>query len=387
MKIAFVVQRYGAEIIGGAEYFTRLIAEKLNQYHDIEILTTCAHDYHTWENKYLNETDSINGIVVHRFLNSKLRDNEDHMLIQEKVFNFSHEKEHEIKWIEEQGPFCPDLIKYIINHKYDYDLFLFFTYRYYPSFYGIKEVAQKSIICPFAENDPALNLSTTQDIFNNVKGIIYSTPEEQKLINSKIKIDNNVLSSIIGCGINIPNKIMNENNCEKYILYLGRIEGSKGCYELFDYYLKIINENESYMPDLLLAGHDAIPIPQHKKIKYIGFISEQEKYTLLQKAEFLIMPSMYESFSLVTLESLACGTPVLVNGACEVLKGHCLRSNGGLWYRNYNEFKACFNYLLKQPLNKKMGNNGLKYIKETYSWNIIIEKYIQFFNDIEKSIN
>jgi len=100
------------------------------------------------------------------------------------------------------------------------------------------------------------------------------------------------------------------------------------------------------VPYLVLAGKDAIGIPKHRKIVYLGFVSEEEKASLLCRAKFLIMPSPYESLSLVTLEAMACGTPVLVNGECDVLKGHCIRSNAGLWYQDYDEFKECTQYLL-----------------------------------------
>ena len=385
MKIAFVIQRYGSEIIGGAEYFARLMAEHLQNYHSIEILTTCAKGYHSWENDYPTGSEEINGLMVRRFKNSKFRVMAHQMKIQEKVFYQQHTHDDEVTWIDEQGPFCPSLVEFINLHKKSYDLFVFFTYRYYPSYYGINGVEDKSIIVPFAENDPALTLSITSDLFNKTRGIIYSTNEERELIKNKVRFDeNSKIWDVIGCGIDIPTDtpVSSKSKSGDYILYLGRVEGSKGCYQLFEYYLRCISEWEE-APDLVLAGYDAIGIPKNKKIKYLGFVSEEKKIQLLKHAKILIMPSQYESFSLVTLESMACGTPVLVNGECEVLKGHCIRSNAGLWYNNYYEFKEGL-LLISSDLKLRniMKINGIGYIQLNYAWDLVVQKYLALFNKI-----
>ena len=387
MKIAFVVQRYGEDIIGGAEYLTRLIAEHMIKYHEIEVLSTCAKDYHTWKNEYKKGTETINGVLVRRFANSKKRDLTTHIKIQEKAFFATHNLKDEISWIDEQGPYCPELIEYISKNKDNYDAFVFFTFRYYPSYYGLKEVGNKALIAPFAENDPALDLSTTKEIFRNVRGIIYSTPEEQNLIKAKTGLkEEEKLFEIVGCGIEVPEVIPEYKGLkdQNYVLYLGRIEGSKGCYQLFEYYLQLLNESRE-IPSLVLAGYDAIGVPKHDKIKYLGFVSEAEKYSLLKNARFLIMPSPYESLSLVTLESMGCGTAVLVNGECEVLKGHCMRSNAGLWYQNYDEFTECLNFLCSNPIVlNKMGNNGKEYITKNYTWEKVEMKYLQLLDELTK---
>lgn len=396
MRIAFVVQRYGEDIVGGAEYFTRIVAERMKQYHEIEILTTCAADYHFWKNKYSQGIDTLNGIPVHRFMNSAKRNPNRHIKIQEVVYYSEHGIQEEICWINEQGPNCPDLIKYISQNRDKYDCFVFFTFRYYPTYYGIKETGNKSLIIPFAENDPALDLNTTKEIFERAKGVIYCTPEEKKLVEKKITAAKEKVFDVIGCGIEIPkiidrNEILKKNkkivNLQQYVLYIGRIEGSKGCYQLFEYYLRLISEFPD-VPTLILAGLDAIEIPKHHKIQYLGFVSEEEKYYLLSRAEFLIMPSPYESFSLVTLEAMGCGTAVLVNGECDVLKGHCLRSNAGLWYQSYEEFRECFRYLCSNfEIKLKMGENGKKYVKTNYSWELIEKKYLKMLRLFEKPEN
>jgi glycosyltransferase involved in cell wall biosynthesis len=390
MKLAFVVQRYGLEIIGGAEYFTRLVAERLKKYHTIEIFTSCAKGYHIWENEYENNCECINGIVVRRFRTSKTRCMNSFSTIQNKVYFQNHTLKDEQNWIEEQGPYCPDLIEFIQKNKENYDLFIFFTYRYYPSFYGIEYVKEKAIIVPFAENEPGLNLKVTSDLFKQVRGVIYSTPEEHELIKNRIGFDENKkIWDIIGCGINIPEGNLDESILENnnYILYLGRIEGSKGCYQLFEYYLKLLDEWDD-APDLVLAGPDAIGIPEENKIKYYGYVNEDKKISLLKNAKLLIMPSPYESFSLVTLESMACGTPVLVNGECNVLKGHCIRSNAGLWYNNYDDFKETLIYLISDMrIRQIMAKNAVNYIKKYYSWEIIERKYIEFFHNMKIAVD
>lgn len=387
MKIAFVVQRYGVDIVGGAEYLTRLYAEHLIQHYDIEVLTTCAKSYHTWENEYPEGVEVFNGVTIRRFKNIKMRNSSTVTLIQERIFYNNHSRDDELHWLEENGPMCPDLIGYLKEKADQFDCVIFFTFRYYQSYHGVLTVGKKAIITPFAEDDPALLLSTTEEIFSSVGGIIYSTPEERELIRHRVRFDETEkIVDIIGSGINTSNTLSPVEVPPEYILYLGRIEGSKGCYNLFEFYQNLANEMVS-VPYLVLAGKDAIGIPKHNKIVYLGFVSEEEKASLLRGAKFLIMPSPYESLSLVTLEAMAYGTPVLVNGECGVLKGHCIRSNAGLWYQDYDEFKECTKYLLNNDCDRVLlGENGKEYIKRNYQWQLIEQKFLSMLEKFKNKL-
>lgn len=380
MKIAIIVVRYGSEIVGGAEYHARVVAEHLARHYEIEVLTTCAKDYHTWKNVYPAGVHLVNGVTVRRFKTARTASPDRQSMASERVFYHPHTREDELAWIDELGPVCPDLVRYLSEHKNDYDLFLFFTFRYYTTYYGVEDVGEKAFLAPLAENDPALDLATTQDIFERVRGIIYNSPEERDLILQKVCFnEKEKIRDIVGCGIDAPVNIESPDGTArpKYMLYLGRIEGSKGCYQLFEYY-RTLSADLPDAPDLVLAGYDAIGVPKHNKIHYLGFVSEEEKNALLRGADFLVMPSPYESLSLVTLEALACGTPVLVNGECAVLKGHCLRSNAGLWYQNYDEFRECVRFLSDNPDARcAMGKNGRKYAERDYSWTAVEEKYLR----------
>lgn len=92
-------------------------------------------------------------------------------------------------------------------------------------------------------------------------------------------------------------------------------------------------------------------------IKYLGFITEDEKNRMLEQALLFMIPSKYESLSLVLLESLAAGTPVIVNGDCNVLRGQCVRSNAGLFYSSYLSLRQCWIicYLTKKYMNRCAG--------------------------------
>ena len=61
MKLAVVVQRYGADISGGAELHARYIAERLARHASVEVVTTCARDYVTWKNELPAGVEQVNG--------------------------------------------------------------------------------------------------------------------------------------------------------------------------------------------------------------------------------------------------------------------------------------------------------------------------------------
>ena len=136
LKIAFVVQRYGTEILGGSEYHCRLIAERLAPKHQVEVLTTCAQDYITWQNEYPEGTDRVRGVTVRRFANALTRDIQAFNRYSEWIFTSEHTRDDEIEWLRQQGPWCPALLEYLERNQQQYDILIFFTYLYAPTVHG-----------------------------------------------------------------------------------------------------------------------------------------------------------------------------------------------------------------------------------------------------------
>lgn len=389
MKLAFVVQRYGLEISGGAELHCRWVTEHMNKSCEVEVLTTRALDYVTWKNYYLEGRDLVNGIPVRRFSVSKTRNPESFGRIQSYILEEEHREEDEFRWLKEEGPFSPSLIKYIKKHQDDYDYFIFFSYRYYHSYWGVDAVPHKSILVPTAEHDPIIYLKIFKKLFRRPQAFIYNSWEERKMIND-LSQNEHIPGDVVGVGTEIPACYAGEIFCKKhnitgdYIIYIGRIDENKGCRQLFNYFLRFKRETDSEIK-LVLVGSTILKIPSHPDILHLGFLPEDDKFNGLDGSLLLVMPSFYESLSMVTLEAWALGKPVLANGQCEVLKGQCLRSNGGLFYENYQEFKEALSTLISLPeLRLAIGRNGQKYFTKNYAWQVIENKYLSIIKRLEE---
>lgn len=387
-KIGIAVQRYGIDINGGAEYHARLIAEKMSHHCDVEVFTSTAHDYISWKHHYTNKNEIINNIPVHRFQVQKPREPKIFGNIQNVIFNEEHTLDDELKWLEEQGPYFPDLLETLEKREKEFDYYFFFSYRYYHSYYGTKKFRDKAVLVPTAEHDPVVYLRLFKDFFSWPGAIIYNSHEEKNMIHN-VSGNQEVPGDIVGIGSEIPEHFSPQsfrdkfNIREKYFIYIGRLDQNKGVPELLNFYLRLLKE-ENIDLTLVLMGKSVINIPEHPRIKFLGFIQDEDKFDALTGAEFLVIPSQFESLSMVTLEAWAVGKPVVANGRTEVLQGQCRRSNAGLWYTNYDEFKEVMLLLCKnEQLKEIMGHNGKAFFETHYSWPVIENKYLNILNQLE----
>jgi len=387
-KIAFVVQRCGREVNGGAEAHCLTMACKMNELWDVEILTTCAVDYITWADYYSEGVENIDGVPVRRFHADSQRVKEEFDTYSEYIRrNISSVTEEECeKWMKLQGPVSTDLLNYIKTNKDHYDGFIFFTYLYCTSYYGLPLVSEKACLVPTAHDEWPIYLPVWDEFFKKPRAFIFNTSEEKTFLEKRFP-SVTFRGEIAGVGVDIPEDISEQRFREHYqidspyMLYIGRIEESKGCKELFDYFIRYKKEETGDIK-LVLAGKPVMSIPEHPDIISLGFIDEKTKFDAIKGCEFLINPSPYESLSIVLLEAWSLNRPVLVTEKCNVLVEQCRRSNGGLWYRNYDEFKACVEYLLK---NKNIASTCEKFVKEHYGWDGIKKKYEEILKNKEKN--
>lgn len=378
-KICIVVQRYGLEVNGGAELEARLLAEHLVPiYPEVHVLTTKAIDYMSWKDEYKADIEDINGVIVHRFSVARERNVNEFEKINERFASGHLTSNEEEEWLESQGPLVPDLLRYIEHHKDGYDAFIFFTYLYYPTAKGVRLVADKAITVPTAHDEPYLRMALFDDVFLSPKAILFNTEEEQKLVNEKYG-NKSIPYEIGATGVDIPDRIDAERFKAKYgvdnfIAYVGRIDDGKNCGRLFSYFDRYKATHNDDLK-LVLMGKAVMPVPEREDVISLGFVNEQDKFDGIKAARALVLPSKYESLSYSVIEAMRTKTPVLVNGECEVLKQHCIKSNGALYYTNYLEFEAELDFILGNPETiEVMLDNAKAYADKNYRWDSVIKR-------------
>ncbi len=389
MKLAVVVQRYGADINGGAELHARYIAERLAKHAEVEVVTTCARDYVSWRNELNPGVETVNGVPVRRFPVRRERHPLEFGRRSRRVFDEPHSLADELAWLESEGPTSPALIDYLVRSASSFDHVLIFSYRYYHAWHAARRLPGKAVLVPTAERDPTIGLSMFGPIFRGVRGIMYNSYEERAMIRDATR-NEHVPGVVVGVGSDVPGRTDPARFRRKYqinrpfAIYIGRIDANKGCSELFDYFQRYAMTFPRGL-DLVLVGKPIIPIPGHHRIHHLGFLSDEDKFDALAAADLLIMPSYYESLSMVALEAWALGRPVLANGRCDVLKGQCIRSNAGLYYESYEEFvETLYSLESNGPLHARLGSNGREYFTRHYGWPVIEKKYLDMFRQLER---
>jgi len=410
VKIGIVVQRYGTEILGGSEYHCRLIAERLAERHDVEVLTTCARDYITWKNEYQDGPDRVRGVTVRRFASACTRDIEAFNRYSDWIFNNPHGRPDEMEWLKQQGPWCPALQDYLERQHASYDVLVFFTYLYAPTVLGLQVDPGRNLLVPTAHDEPAIHLDIYKEVFSLPAAIAYNTDVERKFLTSRFSI-RAIAEETVGCGVDLPGSGAKDADEERggdedsgaeedgrrhlaargavfrrrhrlhgpFVLYGGRIDPGKGCEELIEYFSSYARDGGD--ASLVLMGVKLMPLPEEPFIRFAGRLSDEERLLALEAATVVVVPSPYESLSLLALESFAMGTPVLANARSDVLVDHAVRSNAGLYYADRDEFVECLRLLLAdQRLRRALGHNGRAYVRRHYRWDAIMDKYERLFS-------
>jgi len=326
----------------------------------------------------------------------------------EWIHTHAHTTQDEMEWLKRQGPWSPSLIDYLERHHGTYDVLVFFTYLYAPTVLGARIAPAKSLLVPTAHDEPPIRLGIYRDLFTRVGGIAWSSESERRFAMSLFDL-RPIVEDVIGCGVDVPEGEAVAEGAERpapppegreplpphlegpanafrrrhrlygpFALYGGRIDPSKGCEEMLEYFQTYVGEGGN--ATLLLMGAKMMPLPEDPHVRFAGILPDEERLHALEAATVVVVPSPHESLSLLALEAFSVGTPVLANARSQVLEEHCRQSNAGLFYGSRWEFVEALKLLMRDAgLRAALGRNGKAYVNQHYRWSTILAKYERLF--------
>ncbi len=361
LRLAVVVPRYGPDLGGGAEGLARWAAWWLAHHHDVTVVTTCAHDYRTWADHYPAGTSADGDVSVLRFPVAAPR----LPARFDRWYEAARRGELGVagleRWMREQGPHSPALLDHLDREGSGYDAVLFVPYLYATTWEGLPLVADRSLLIPALHDEPPAAFPIMDRTFRLARGLAFSTPEERDFCRDRF----GALSArtrLVGAGVNPAPAGLAQPTGDAYLLYLGRIDPSKGCADLIRMHRAAVRSQG--VPRLVMAGRPAMDLPREPWLDVRGFVEEDEKHALLAGAAALVLPSPYESLSVAVLEAWSHGTPVIVNGASPVLVGQVRRASGGLWYSDWAEYAECAARLAGDSDDaRRLGAQGRRYAR------------------------
>lgn len=402
MRVAFVVPRYGPDIIGGAETAARHLAEHLVALRgwDVDVLTSCAEDFVTWDDIYPPGETWIGGVRVVRFRSAAGRDPSFHplsasLLAAPATASLADTE----RWVDLQGPVTPELAEAAAG--WPADAVIFYPYLYYPTVRVIGRVAAPTILHPAAHDEPALHLPVFPQVFAAADALVFQTEAERHLVERIFPVASHH-QLLLGLGVDDPEAVgypirpdlsdlsdvpdvpggAGRLPAGPFLMCLGRVDSHKGTTLLARYFARYKERHPGPLR-LVLAGPVVDAPPAHSDMDLLGPVPNEVKWALLSRASALVSPSPWEAFSLVVAEAWSARTPVLVNAVCAATVEHCRRSGGGLTFNGYAEFEVAVDRLVHDaPFGSALGQRGRTYVDSRFRWPLVIDRYATFVESV-----
>lgn len=173
---------------------------------------------------------------------------------------------------------------------------------------------------------------------------------------------------------------------KKIILFIGRIDEIKGTDLLINSFIKIHKDLNNYQ--LIICGFDGGILEKLKdtckkndiesKVKFIDPIWGREKISAYKSADIFVIPSRYDTMTIVALEAAILSTPIIITKQCDF--NDLKKSNGAVIVNaNTREISKALKNTLKNKNLNLMGKKLRKYVKSNYNWNLVSKKFENMF--------
>jgi glycosyltransferase involved in cell wall biosynthesis len=385
MRLLYVIQRYGEGVFGGAEQHCRDFAERMvARGHDVNVLTTCALSYVDWANHFAPGQSDCNGVTVRRVPVRQKRHGELFASFNARMVHRRRlaPRELQLDWMRMQGPYAPDLPRWLERNARQFDCVVCITYLYWTTWAALTTIAGAvpTVLHPTAHDEPPLRLSLFDEVFRLPHAFAYLTPEEAALVARRFPGAPD--GDVVGVGVELDRRGDGDAfrrafgiGARPYLCYVGRIDPAKGAAELLEFFTTYKDRNPSDLA-LVFVGQPVMDLPERDDIVVTGFVEEADRDNAIAGALALVHPSYFESFSMVLTESFAQQRPALVQGRCEVMVGHAARSGAAIPYSGFAEFEAAVGMLFDDRARAdEMGRRGRAYVEREYAWDHVLDRY------------
>lgn len=230
-----------------------------------------------------------------------------------------------------------------------------------------------------------VNLIKRANVITVVSNSVAQELKEYPAQNKKIIVMGNGIDNTIF-------KPVGKKSEKKYILFTGRLSYRKGLFDLIECGKYIC---EKY-PDIsfMITGSGILSDTLRERIneqglakqfKFLGFVTREELIKLYQNATLYVLPSHYEGLPTVLLEAMSCGLPVIATAVSGNLDVITHGKNGILVPpKSPEKIAEAISLLLDdEQMRKKLGENARKTIEENYTWDIISNNFLTYYNSLK----
>lgn len=380
-RIAVVPARFGPSVIGGAEIVLRRIAGGLqDRGWDIEVLTTCAVDYFSWDNELPAGVAQEHGLQVRRFpVVASTAGRERDVLGHRMLAGDRLTPAEQMRWLNADVR-VPELYSFLLEHADDYRALLFGPYLFWPAFACSQIAPERSLLWTCLHDEPYAYQPVFEPLLSGLAGLFLQTEPEHELahrINTAL-----APHEVVGCGVEVPTSYDPEGFRARhgidrpFLLYAGRREGAKGWDELLAAFARAVTRRG--LPFSLVtmgAGPVVAPAGLEDRVVDLGFLPDDERDSAYAAASAYVQPSRYEAFSRTIMESWLAGTPVIGVGEGGVVRWHIERSEAGIVYDDDYELEEALAFVADRPeLAARLGAKGRQYVLSHYQWADVLDR-------------
>jgi glycosyltransferase involved in cell wall biosynthesis len=382
VRLAFVIPRFAAGIVGGAEYHARQLAGRLiGRGHAVTVLTTCAVNHYTWDNALPAGAADVDGIPVLRYPVTVPRDVGVMRQLQLSLDSgFTLPDSLEEAWVRQTG-YSEPLLEAIDGCADSLDALIFTPYLFASTVFGARVRPDKSLVQPLLHDEAYARFECVQAALRDAAGLLWISAGERAL--AERLMPGLPPGRLVGAGVALPAQPFDAAAERRHlglegivVSYAGRREGAKN-FPLVAEVVAAANLARHRQVTLVAMGEGPANLPAVARpfVRDLGRVDERTKLAVFAASTAVLNLSLFESFSYVVMEAWSVGTPVIVHAGCAVTRGHCETAGGGLWVGNVEEgVEAVLRLGDDDALRKQLGDAGRRHVAREAVWPVVIDR-------------